>query len=169
MKCSLVFISVFACFICVGQLNELDSQGRKQGEWAKLYAGTNALQYTGQFIDDKPVGEFVYYYKSSKVKAIIKHELNSLRSLAYYYHENGAMMSYGIFRNQLKDSVWVNFGVSERLSSTETYLGGKLTGKKVVYYVSKDVGNMSQVPSGVYMYADNLLHGEVTKYFTDFT
>jgi len=167
MKYRLVFISVFACLICVGQLNEVDSQGRKQGEWAKLYTGTNVLQYNGQFKDDKPVGEFVYYYKSSKVKAVVKHEKNASRSIAYYYHENGAMMSHGVFRNQLKDSVWVNFGVSQRLSNTETYVGGKLNGEKVVYFVSKDVGNKSQVPSGVYMYENNLLHGEFIKYFND--
>ena len=138
--------------ICFGQINEVDSQGRKQGEWAKLYAGTNALQYTGQFIDDKPVGEFVYYYKSSKVKAIIKHELNSLRSLAYYYHENGAMMSYGIFRNQIKDSLWINFSSAQYLSNTETYKYGKLNGEKTVYYIPEDINDKSQIPSAVYMY-----------------
>lgn len=169
MKYSLLFISTLIISICFGQINEVDSQGRKQGEWAKLYEGTRVFQYKGQFKNNKPVGKFVYYYKSSKVKAVINHEEGSTRSLAYYYHENGAMMSHGIFRNQLKDSVWINFGPSQRLSNTETYSNGKLNGKKVVYYVPEDVHDKNQIPSGVYLYKNDMLDGKFTEYFNDLT
>ena len=46
------------------------------------------------------------------------------------------MMSHGIFRDQLKDSIWINFNLSQRLSNTETYLKGKLNGKKIDYMPS---------------------------------
>mgnify|MGYP000365584845 CR=1 FL=1 len=41
----------------------------------------------GQFKNGKPIGKFTYFYKSSKVKAVIKHVENSTRSEAYYFHE----------------------------------------------------------------------------------
>ena len=32
-----------------------------------------ALQYKGTFVNDKPVGQFWYYYPTSEVRAIIEH------------------------------------------------------------------------------------------------
>ena len=167
-------MNVFNCLLILlislsanAQLNELDAKGRKQGEWGKTYEGTRVYEYRGQFKDDKPVGKFTYFYKSSKVKAIINHDENSTRSEAYFYHENGALMSYGIFRNELKDSVWVNFGPSQRLSNTETYSNGKLEGKKVIYYVPEILTDKSQIPSVLSYYKNDSLHGNYTEYFID--
>jgi antitoxin component YwqK of YwqJK toxin-antitoxin module len=164
MKVSLISLLVIIAFSSFGQ-NQVDSQGRRQGEWYKLHEGTKVYQYKGQFKDDKPVGKFSYFYKSSKVKAIIKHEENSNRSEAYYYHENGAFMSYGIFRNQLKDSIWVIFGPSQRISSTETYVNGVLHGIKRVYYVPEDINDKSQIPSAVFNYVNGVLEGDYVEYF----
>ncbi len=163
---STTFILLFT-LSAFSQLNQVDSKGRKQGEWAKTYEGTRVYEFRGQFKDDKPVGKFTYFYKSSKVKAVINHDENSTRSEAYFYHENGALMSYGIYRNQVKDSVWVNFGPSQRLSNTETYVNGKLNGKKVIYYISEDLNNKSQLPSVVSYYTNDSLHGDYTEYFED--
>lgn len=146
------------------QVNQVDSKGRKQGPWQKKYEGINVLQYKGTFKDDKPVGTFTYYYKSSKVKAIIKHDANSDRSVAYYYHENGSLMSHGIYRNELKDSIWVTFGPSERISSAENYVKGVLHGKKVVYFISPDPNDRSQIPSAVYIYENGVLNGEFKEF-----
>jgi len=147
-----------------GQMNQVDAKGRKQGPWQKKYDGLQVLKYKGQFKDDKPVGTFTYYYESNKVMAIIKHQENSNRSTAYYYHENGSLMSYGIFRNQVKDSIWLNFGPSERISSSETYVNGELHGKKIVYYVPEDPSDKSQVPSAIYLYTKGMPNGEFKEF-----
>lgn len=152
---------------CFGQINEVDSQGRKQGEWGKLYEGTRVLKYRGKFNNDKPVGEFIYYYKSSKIKAVINHEEKSSRSVAYYYYENGKMMSHGVFRNQIKDSLWINFSSDQYLSNTETYKSGKLNGEKTVYYIPEDINDKSQTPSAVYIYKNGFLDGKFIEYFND--
>lgn len=164
MKFSLITLITLISLLSLGQVNQLDSKGRKQGVWQKKYEGIHVYKYKGQFKDDKPVGTFTYYYESSKVKAVIKHEANSNRSVAYYYHENGALMSHGIFRNQVKDSIWLNFGPSQRISNTETYVGGVLHGKKVVYYVPEVVSDKSQIPSAVYIYVNGILDGPFTEY-----
>ena len=164
MKFSLITFITFISLISFAQVNQVDSQGRKQGPWQKKHEGIHVFKYKGQFKDDKPVGTFTYYYKSSKVKAVIKHESNSNRSVAYYYHENGALMSHGIFRDQVKDSIWLSFGPSQRISSTETYVKGILHGKKVVYFVPEIVTDKSQIPSAVFNYVNGVLEGAYTEY-----
>ncbi len=159
---SVLFLGLF--FSALTQVNEVDSQGRKQGPWQKKYEGIHVLKYKGQFKNDKPVGTFTYYYKSSKVKAVVKHGENTNRSVAYYYHENGALMSHGIFRDQEKDSVWLNFGPSQRISNTETYAKGILHGKKVVYFVPEIVTDKSQIPSIVSNYVNGSLEGPYKEY-----
>ncbi len=165
MKYSLGALITFFAFVSMGQLNQLDAKGKKQGDWGKLYEGSRVFEYKGQFVNDKPVGKFTYYYPSSKVKAIIQHDENSTRSTAFYYHENGSFMSYGIFRNQLKDSIWVNFGPSQRISNTETYKNGKLEGEKVIYYVPEELADKAQIPAVISNYKNDMLDGEYTEYF----
>ena len=165
MKASLLIITLLATNFAFTQLNQVDSQGRKQGEWAKAYEGVHVNKYQGQFKDDKPVGKFTYFYKSSKVKAVIKHEENSNRAEAYYYHPNGSLMSYGIYRNMKKDSVWINFGPSQRVSNTETFVNGKLNGQKVVFYVPQDPMDKSRRAAVVYNYVNGKLNGEFKELF----
>ena len=74
MKLLMALILVFTSGLSIAQLNQTDSKGRKQGEWAKTYPKSRVYQYKGQFKDDKPIGTFTYYYESGKVKAVIKHD-----------------------------------------------------------------------------------------------
>ncbi len=163
-----LFTSLFFLFITLvgfSQLNQVDAQGRKQGQWAKKYEGRNVYKYKGHFKNDKPVGKFTYYYESNKVKAIIKHDENSNRSEAFFYHENGNIMSYGIYRDMKKDSIWLNYGPTKRISNAETYKNGKLNGKKVIYYVPADINDKSRRLASVAFYVDDKLEGEYTEYF----
>lgn len=165
MKYELVIFSLLLTGITFAQTNQVDSKGRKQGEWAKTYEGIRVYKYKGQFKDDKPVGKFTYFYKSSKVKAVIKHDENSSRSEAFFYHENGSLMSYGIYRNMKKDSIWVNFGPSQRISNTETFKNGELNGPKVVFYVPSDPMDKSRRAAAVYNYVNGKLEGESKELF----
>ncbi|MDC3253192.1 hypothetical protein OAU25_02965, partial [Crocinitomicaceae bacterium] len=161
MKCSLFFFLILFGFGAFSQINEVDSQGRKQGKWEKIYEGTRVYTYRGQFKDDLPVGKFVYFYKSQKVKAVINHNVvETGRSVAFYYYEDGGKpMSYGIYRNMKKDSVWSNFTPSGRLSSTETFENGKLHGLKTIYFIPDLRSDKSRVISTTMVYADGLLDG----------
>lgn len=156
---------LFAVLTVEAQVNQRDSKGRKQGVWQKNYPKSNAFEYKGQFKDDKPVGTFYYYYPSSKIKAIVKHDPNSNRSSCVMYQESGVIFAQGIYRNQLKDSIWMNYGPSGRLSFKETYKNGKLHGLKTIYYVPEEVGDKSTLIARTEMYVDGILHGEVIEYF----
>jgi len=145
--------------------NVIDANGKKQGQWSKLYPGTKVYQYKGQFKDDKPVGTFMYYYQSSKLKAIVKHIEGSNRSEAQFYHDNGVIMSRGIYLDLKKDSVWSNFGPTGRLSNKETYKADVLHGKKTIFFVSEDPNDKSQIVSSISNYKEGLLEGEFVEYF----
>lgn len=147
------------------QVNQKDSKGRKQGVWQKNYPKSNAFEYKGQFKDDKPVGTFYYYYPSTKVKAIIKHDANSTRSACVMYQESGVILAQGIYRNQLKDSVWMNYGPSGRLSYKETFKNGKLNGMKTIYYVPEEIADKRTLVARTEMYLNDVLNGEVIEYF----
>lgn len=162
----ILFFFLFIALHGISQ-NLRDSNGKKQGLWSKVYEGTKVYQYKGQFKDDKPIGTFIYYYQSSKIKAIVKHTDGSNRSEAVYYHDNGVIMSKGIYIDLKKDSVWLNYGPTGNLSIKENFKGDSLHGKKVIFFVPKDPIDRTQVISSVLNYSEGILEGEFSEYFED--
>lgn len=151
------------------QMNQVDAKGKKQGEWGKTYPRSIVYQYRGQFKDDKPVGTFTYFYPNKKVKAVVQHDANGIRSVANLYHDNGEIMSIGIYINGKKDSVWMNFGPSGRLSNTETYKADSLHGKKTIYYVPEEVTDKRRIVLGEYNYVNGKMDGAFKEYFDNKT
>ena len=164
MKSFLFLFFITLSSISFGQ-NKTDAQGRKQGAWEKKYPKSVVPQYKGQFKDDKPVGTFTYYYQSNKIQATIKHDPNSTRSGAVFYHESGIVLSKGIYQNMKKDSVWVNYAPSGRLSSTETFKNDLLNGKKIIYYLPEDLNDKNQRVASVSNYVNGKMEGERIEYF----
>ncbi|MCH2224400.1 MAG: hypothetical protein MK066_06480 [Crocinitomicaceae bacterium] len=164
MRYTFGFILFFVTLTSFGQVNEVDSQGRKQGPWMKVYEGTRVFQYKGQFKNDKPVGKFSYFYKTGKLKAIIEHTAGSNRSVGYYYHAKGGLMSYGIYRNLKKDSIWTTFDRFGKVSGKETYKNDSLHGQKVIYF-PPDEESRNQVVSSVSNYVNGSLEGDYIEYF----
>jgi len=167
MRLSILLTFVLLASSALAQMNQTDAQGRKQGDWGKTYPKTKIYQYRGQFKDGKPVGIFTYNYPINKVKAIIKHDPTGNRAVANMFHENGQIMSIGIYRNEKKDSIWRNFGPSGRLSNTETYKADSLHGEKVIYFVPEDINDKRQVVAGRYNYVNGTMEGEFKEFFDD--
>ncbi|MBI2259250.1 MAG: toxin-antitoxin system YwqK family antitoxin [Flavobacteriia bacterium] len=160
----IIFILVTFIF-CAQPINQLDEKGKKQGVWKVNYPKSKAFIYVGEFKDDVPIGTFTYYYPSTKTKAQIVHDKKGVRSVAVFYHENGAIMSKGIYKNQKKDSIWLNYGPSGRISFKENYINGKLHGQKIIYYVPEDPNDNSKNIARIENYQNDALHGEVKEFF----
>lgn len=160
-----IFLALTFSFSCLTQVNQVDSQGMKQGEFVKYYKNSNVPKYKGQFEDDKPVGKFIYYYPSSKIKSIVIHEKNSPRSEAYFYHENKNLLAYGIYKNQKKDSIWTHYGPSERISFKETYKDDVLHGKRITYYVPEIKYDKTVEVMREANYVNGRLNGSVVEFF----
>lgn len=147
------------------QINQIDGKGMMQGVWEKKYPNSNAYQYKGQFKNNVPVGTFTYYYPSTKVKMVIKHDEKTKRSESYIYYESGNLMSFGIYINQKKDSVWTKFGPSKRISGRETYKNDLLEGKSYVYFVPDDLNDKSVRIAKESNYKNGKLDGLTIEYF----
>ncbi|NBU90408.1 MAG: hypothetical protein EBS12_03025, partial [Flavobacteriia bacterium] len=152
MKKLLYILVLFLPFLSFAQLNQKDANGKKQGVWQKKYPGSNTFIYKGQFKDDKAIGEFTYYYESGKIKSVIKHFPNSNLSFAVFYSENEAVLSEGFYKNQLKDSTWLNFTSSGAISSKESFLQNQLNGEKIIYYIEGQIENGVLIPLSISNY-----------------
>jgi antitoxin component YwqK of YwqJK toxin-antitoxin module len=177
MKCKLtqhIVYSFGTLFCCMAvffaaplfgqEVNQKDAQGRKQGKWVKYHEGMNTPAYVGEFKNDKPVGTFTYYYPSTKVKAIIKHEPSG-RSEAFFYYENKNLLGHGIYRDQKKDSVWTHYSPEGNLSYKETYKNDLLHGVKTIYYIPERIEDRRVEIMREETYTEGVLHGPVREYF----
>jgi len=162
----LYILLLFLPFLSFAQVNQKDAKGQKQGVWNKKYPGSNTLMYEGQFKDDMAFGEFSYYYESGKLKSVVNHFPNSNLSFAVFYSENEAVLSEGFYKNQLKDSTWLNFTSSGAISSKESYLQNQLHGEKIIYYTEGQIENGILIPLSISNYKKDTLNGLYTEFFS---
>jgi antitoxin component YwqK of YwqJK toxin-antitoxin module len=164
MKNVLILV-LFFVQVSFAQVNQVDAKGLKQGPWHKNYPGTNVHMYEGNFKDDKPVGTFIYKYQSGKVKAVIDNKPNSNLSAVKLYFENEALMADGFYRNQKKDSVWMNYSERGELVSAESYKNDKLNGKKVNYYLNDQLEAGSLNVLSVTFFVDDIREGAFKEFY----
>jgi len=141
--------------------NITDSSGLKQGDWVKFW-DNGVVRYKGRFKDDKPVGEFKYYYPSGKLKTVLIYQKDSLKAHSISYYESGNKLAEGDFKDQQKEGEWIYYhddGTS--VSLVEHYEHGKLDGKKITYYVNQ------KVVYEIIEYQDGIKNGEWKRFFPD--
>jgi antitoxin component YwqK of YwqJK toxin-antitoxin module len=151
------------------QQNEVDAKGKKQGVWKKYIPNTKLLDYEGTFKDDIPVGEFIYYFKSGKIKSKMFFKENGTICYSTIFHEdeNNFPMASGKYIQKLKDSVWNYWGPSGRISMKESFKNGVLHGKKIIYYVPEVVNDKSVIVAQELNYDDGELEGEQKEFFNN--
>lgn len=163
----IIFTILLSNFSFSQSINQVDQQGKKQGEWKKYYEKSGRVLYEGRFKDDKPTGVFRFYYETGSKKALIDHNLTSGRSLANYFHPNGQLMSGGIFRNQMKDSTWITFTESGVVSEISNYKNNELNGPFTSFYISGLENATGRIPYIKSNYKNGKLDGEYTELFMD--
>ena len=163
MKRYLIFLFLIP-FFCFAQTNTIDKKGWKQGAWAKYYPDNKTAIYTGQFKDNKPFGEFRYYFPSGKLKAIIQHQDKNTLSYARFYFENEQLMSEGRYKEMKRDSLWTNHNSQGFIISREMYTLDKLSGLRVTYYLEGQGEDKEKVLT-IENYKDSLLNGSYEAYF----
>lgn len=152
------------------QVNQMDKQGRRSGEWLKYYEHSVVPRYKGYFVHGRPVGKFVYYFQSNKIKAIILHDSVSDYAKAYYYFRNKKVAAFGIYHGKKKDSVWTEFSPNGDITSRTSYKNGKLDGVKIIYYgsdVTKDAKGTMILSKTTFK--NGVADGPFSTYFDDGT
>jgi antitoxin component YwqK of YwqJK toxin-antitoxin module len=146
---AIALITSFSIYAQTDGINKKDAKGLKQGKWQKSYAN-GKIKYTGQFVNDTPLGTFYYYYDNGKVEAINIFDAKT-KGLAHntFYHDNGNVQSQGNYINQLKDSTWEYYSFDKHLIAQETYIGGKVTGVSKKFYLNGKLSEETNFVNGL--------------------
>lgn len=158
-KVFLLLLSLCVTVISFAQeLNQVDAKGKKQGEWKK-YFSNGELRYEGQFKDDIPYGEFVYY---SPYKYVIARTVFMKDGVSYttMFHKNGAKRAFGKNVDEKKDSVWTYYDRDGVMISQDTYIEDVKSGLSQVFYPSGKV--TEEVP-----WVNGVKNGEWKQYYED--
>jgi len=130
-----LIISLLISLAAIGQeYNHVDEDGKRQGKWRKFHVDSEKLFYTGQFLNDKPVGEFIYYYKDGGTKGIMNYDQIGKHCHSEAYYESGSLLAKGNYIDQKKDSTWQYFTKSNQLKSIENWKKGVKDGEEITYY-----------------------------------
>lgn len=115
-------------------INQMDSQGRKQGYWQKRDS-LGRLAYDGYFKDGHASGTFHYYYQSGNIKTVSTLSQNGKRAVVVSFFQNGQKMASGIYYDEKKDSIWHFFSEKDgSLVSEESYEAGVKNGCSKLFF-----------------------------------
>lgn len=152
-----IFVFITGTILAQPQ-NVTDSLGRKQGYWKKYVKDT--LKYEGQFVNDKPVGEFKYYYPDKKIKAITLYSDSGRNAQTVMYFNNGKKNGEGLYIDKKKEGLWVYYGMNELKISEENYKNGIKEGTWKYFYDDKKINRIEN-------YINGILDGECMEFYAD--
>ncbi|WP_159022973.1 toxin-antitoxin system YwqK family antitoxin [Formosa sp. L2A11] len=163
MKKILSFLMM--CFVGVAMaqnINQLDTNGKRDGVWKKNFEDTKILRYEGKFSHGKEVGTFKFY-KNIGGKAVLTatKAFNSSNNIAevQFLSSTKKVISKGKMNGKLYVGEWTYFHKnSDKIMTTETYdTNGKLQGERLVFYKNGKIAERA-------FYKDGLLEGKSTWY-----
>ena len=64
------------------------------------------MRFEGQFKDDFPIGEFVYYDESGAVKVRNNYSSDGSVAESVMYSDSGVVVAQGNYKNKRKDGLW---------------------------------------------------------------
>ena len=127
--------------------NVTDAQGRKQGLWSKKYDNGNC-RYRATFKDDQVVDSLVRYHENGKKSALIVYRADGVGN-ALLYDESERPIAQGLYRGNLRDSLWRLFDAEHHVTAIEPYDKGVLNGVVTVYYPNGDVAEETSYVNGI--------------------
>lgn len=157
---SVILLTSFENINAQNHQNKTDKSGRRQGKWIVYHENGN-VKYTGEFKNNEPVGEFLYYSENGELVAKNTHIKNTQISESEMYL-NGKLIAKGKYMNQKKHEQWEYFSEDNgAVILVENYDKGLLTGKSIVYSpenhnIVEETEYKNGVKNGVYnSYYDN--------------
>ncbi len=151
--------SLFQTLYAQQGLNQLDSNGKRQGIWKKYYTN-NRIRYIGTFEHGKEVGAFKYYSASSSEYPIIVKNFHENDDLAdvQFFTTSGILESEGLMKGKSREGKWLFYhSDGKSIMGEENYTNGKLNGVYKTFYPN---GELTEVTS----YKNGLIDGNYKKY-----
>ena len=113
--------------------NKTDNQGRRQGKWIDFH-DNGKIRYTGEFKNNEPIGEFLYYSEEGVLIAKNNYLKKSNITETEMYAANGKVIAKGKYQDKKKHDKWEYFSEETgALILTENYENGMIVGKSVAY------------------------------------
>ena len=85
--------------------NKTDNQGRRQGKWVDFH-NNGKIRYTGEFKNNEPIGEFLYYSEEGVLVAKNNYIKKSNISETEIYASNGNVIAKGKYQDKKKIKVF---------------------------------------------------------------
>jgi len=137
-------------------INQLDTNGQKQGYWEKRQPNGKLL-YTGYFKDDRPVGEWKRYHENGVIKAQLVYPENSDTAAVQLFDDYGNKVAEGFYVGKVKTGRWVYFEKRQKVAE-ENYANGQKNGIAKTYYPTGELFVECK-------YVDGLQEGVYRAYF----
>ena len=134
MKNGIIALSLLLAFnlSAQGDLSPKDAQGRKHGEWRKLY-DTKKIRYTGTLEHGIPVDTFRYNFPNGQISALNVFRGKTGNCYSFQYGDGKKLAAEGLFKQQQKDSVWTYYNAEGQVIGRETYKNGVKHGPAQTY------------------------------------
>lgn len=184
MKNGIIALSLLLAFnlSAQGDLSPKDAQGRKHGEWRKLY-DTKKIRYTGTFEHGIPVDTFRYNFPNGQISALNVFRGKTGNCYSFQYGDGKKLAAEGLFKQQQKDSVWTYYNAEGQVIGRETYKNGVKDGPVINYFSNGKIAESvnyvkdqkqgewrqfyeSGAPMAKGTYVDGSLHGEASYYYS---
>ncbi len=140
--------------------NKTDKEGRRQGKWIDFHSN-GQIHYKGQFKNNEPVGEFLYYSEDGNLFAKNKYSKNGVMESEIYSPE-GKLIAKGKYINKKKQDKWEYYSEEDgSIILEENYNNGYLVGKTLAYlsgtqFVIEETEYVNGKKNGLYSrYYDN--------------
>lgn len=153
-----IFLLLSGSIIAQDTINQVDTQGRKQGFWTKKDLHGKLL-YQATFKDDKPVGEMKRFHPNGKIKAVLYFIEESELSDVKLFDGAGRQVAQGKYLGQEKTGEW-SFFKDSKVVSSENYVNGKKNGVSKRWYTTGELLEEST-------WKDDKLDGIYRSYFQD--
>lgn len=138
--------------------NKTDKHGRRQGKWIE-YHNNGQIRYKGQFKNNEPVGEFLYYSEDGSLFAKNKNLKNNITESEIYSPE-GKVIAKGKYINKKKQDRWEYYSEENgSLILVENYNNGYLVGKSEAYLPG------TQIVIEETEYVNGLKHGMYSRFY----
>ena len=139
--------------------NKTDNQGRRQGKWIDFH-DNGKTRYTGEFKNNEPIGEFLYYSEEGVLVAKNNYLKKSDITETEMYAANGKVIAKGKYINKKKHDKWEYFSEENgALILTENYENGMIVGKSVAY------SPMTQMVIEEIEYVNGMKNGVCNRYY----
>lgn len=107
-KLTLIFGLTVGSFTLLNAQNQVDSKGKKQGEWIKKDDKGKVI-YKGQFKDDYPIDTFYYYDKKGRIEFKNFYSDRGQKAHSQFIYPNGNIKAEGDYIDKKKEGLWVYY------------------------------------------------------------